>query len=141
MLAFVMDDSLQRLEYSEAMNLLRFHLDVRFKLIASAIIINGALLTVVLNYLHSSFAKIIMSLFGLAICIIFLALTKRSMFLVDSYADYIAKIEEKLKMALLTETRALHAASNYRSRFYFTGLNWILIILWIVVPLFGVLHP
>lgn len=135
-----MDDSLQKLEYSEAMNLMRFHLDVRFKLMASAIIVNGALLTVVLSYLRDSFAKVILSLFGLVICVIFLVLTRRSMFLVDSYADYIAKIETKLQMALLTETRSLHAASNFRSRFYFTGLYWILIILWVVVPLFGVLR-
>ena len=77
----------KQVEYSEIHNFLRYLLDYRTKIFNFAVALNGALLTLVLVHIQTNnfFAKIILSILGLAISIIFFFAERRTIFVFYEY--------------------------------------------------------
>lgn len=130
----------KQLEYAEALNMLRFHLELRSKALNFTLVTNGALLTVVLSYLQNPYPKAILSFFGLVICIVFFALTQRSMFLVDTYAEYCRDLEKEMGIGLITKTSGIHLETGLKARVYFKVIYLILVGLWLFVALVSVIR-
>lgn len=122
-------------EYTESLKLLIFYLELRSKSLTFAYISNGALLTVVLHYLKTPDHKVVLSFFGLIICITLLALSRRSMFAVDIIAQHIQDIESEMGIGLITKSRSVFIENGLRARWYFIIIYVILILLWLVVLL------
>ena len=123
------------IEYSEIHGFLKHLLDYRATIFNFAVISNSALLTVVLTYSLSfeKIGRILLSIFGLGISIIFLMAEKRTMQTFGQYLTYAKTVENKLGIGVLSFVQSEIEGNKFSLRRCFKALYILMMLIWFVV--------
>ena len=123
-------------EYNQLHSMIRHLYDVRMRAFNFTLAFNAALFTVVLQYLTDVSAQITVAGIAMVTTIVLLQVERRTLYAIDQYYQYGAKLEEELGYEMIRNVDTSLAGSRIRTRHYFVALYGLAIALWIAEIIF-----
>ena len=128
----------REIEYTQSYKMIEHHYRTRLQVFNFAVIFNAALLTAVQRLTNNPFQKCNLSLFGIVVTGVMLAIEKRTIFIVDQYISYIKRLELELSISLMITIDNSLKKSKLRTRNYFSSLYFVLIIMWLIQIIYSI---